>query len=196
MKFLDNQIEYHYNDTKDTIMKIIRVLCLTSLFFLLAMGPNSSIGGNKNVVSPLDAYKQTNTKAPDFTLKDVNGRTFSLSSLKGKVILLNFWATWCPPCKAEMPSMNQLYNEIKAKRFEVVAVSSDRSLSNVKEFLSKSRVDFTVLFDEKKTVTREYKVFSMPTTFLIDRNGLIVEKYYGEYDWTDSEVRKQIEKLL
>lgn len=177
-------------------MKIIRVLCLTSLLFLLAMGPNSSIGGNKNVVSPLDADKQTNAKAPDFTLKDVNGRTFSLSSLKGKVILLNFWATWCPPCKAEMPSMNQLYNEIKAKGFEVVAVSSDSSLSSIKEFLSKSRVDFTVLFDEKKTVTREFKVFSMPTTYLIDRNGLIVEKYYGEYDWTDPEVIKQIKKLL
>jgi peroxiredoxin len=177
-------------------MKIIRYLFIISLFSLLAVGPNSSIGGDKNVVSPLDADKQTNTKAPDFTLKDLNGTNVSLSSLKGKVVLLNFWASWCPPCKAEMPSMNKLYKEIRAKGFEIVAVSTDNSLSTIKEFLAKSRVDFTVLFDEKKTVSREYKVFSMPTTFLIDRNGFIVEKYYGEYDWTDPEVKKQIKKLL
>lgn len=177
-------------------MKIVRFLFIISLFSLLAVGPNSSIGGEKNVVSPLDADKQTNTKAPDFTLKDLHGSTVSLSSLKGKVVLLNFWASWCPPCKAEMPSMNKLYKEIRAKGFEIVAVSTDNSLSPIKEFLAKSRVDFKVLFDEKKAVSREYKVFSMPTTFLIDRNGFIVEKYYGEYDWTDPEVRKQIEKLL
>ena len=177
-------------------MKIVRSLFVISLLFQLAMGPSSSMGGNKNIVSPHDADKQTNAKAPDFTLRDVNGRTVSLSSLKGKVILLNFWATWCPPCKAEMPSMNKLYNEIKSKGFEIVAVSTDNALSPIKEFLVISRVDFTVLFDEKKAVSRQYKVFSMPTTFLIDRSGFIVEKYFGEYDWTDPDVRKQIEKLL
>jgi len=169
---------------------------MISLYSLLVMGPNSSIGGDKNVVSPLEADKQTNAKAPDFTLKDVQGSNVSLSSLKGKVVLLNFWASWCPPCKAEMPSMNTLYKEIRAKGFEIVAVSTDNSLSPIKEFLAKSRVDFIVLFDEKKAVSREYKVFSMPTTFLIDRKGFIVEKYYGEYDWTDPEVKKQINKLL
>jgi len=170
-------------------MKTFRCLFIISLFFLVAMGPHPSIGGNK-------ADKEALTKAPDFTLRDVNGRTVTLASLKGKVILLNFWATWCPPCKAEMPSMNKLYNEIKAKGFEVVAVSTDNGFSPVKEFLAKTHLDFTVLFDEQKVVAREYKVFSMPTTFLIDRNGFIVEKFYGEYEWTDPEVRKQIEKLL
>jgi len=162
---------------------------MISLFFLVAMGPHPSIGGNKT-------DKEALTKAPDFTLRDVNGRTVTLASLKGKVVLLNFWATWCPPCKAEMPSMNKLYNELKSKGFEVVAVSTDNGISPVKEFLAKNRIDFTVIFDETKAVAREYKVFSMPTTFLIDRNGFIVEKFYGEYEWTDAEVRKQIEKLL
>lgn len=168
-------------------------LFLLTLFFVIAMGPHSSPGGT---VSTIDADKQTNIKAPDFTLRDVNGRTVSLSSLKGKVILVNFWATWCPPCKAEMPSMNKLYNSLKVRGLEIIAVSSDSSLSSIKDFLAKNRVDFLVLHDEKKTVTLQYKVFSLPTTFLIDRNGLIVEKYYGEYDWTDPEVRSRIEKLL
>ena len=178
------------------MMKIVRALFILSLFFLVAIGPRSSLGGNRNSVSPLEADKQINIKAPDFTLKDVNGRTVSLSSLKGKVLLVNFWATWCPPCKAEMPSMNKLYNSMKVRGLEIVAISSDSSLSSIKDFLAKSRVDFLVLHDEKKAVSLQYKVFSMPTTFLIDRNGFVVEKYYGEYDWTDPEVRTQIEKLL
>lgn len=171
-------------------------LFLCSLILLVILDPHLSMGAGKNGVSPSDAAESAYTKAPDFVLRDLNGRTVALSSLKGKVILLNFWATWCPPCKAEMPSMNRLYNEIKAKGFEVVAISTDNSLSPVKEFLAKNRVDFTVLLDEKKAVSRTYKVFSMPTTFLIDRNGFTVEKYYGEYEWTEPEVRKQIEKLL
>jgi peroxiredoxin len=177
-------------------MNIVRSLFMISLFFLVIMGLHSSPGESRNSASSPEAGKSANTKAPDFTLKDVNGRTVALSSLKGKVILLNFWASWCPPCRAEMPSLNRLYNEIKAKGFEVVAVSSDNSLSHIREFLVKSRVDFTVLFDEKKTVTLQYKVFSMPTTFLIDKEGFIVEKYYGEYEWTEPEVRSRIEKLL
>lgn len=85
---------------------------------------------------------------------------------------------------------------MRSKGLEIVAVSTDSSLSSIKEFLIKNRFDFTVLFDEKKTVSMQYKVFSMPTTFLINRDGTIAEKFYGEYDWTDPDVRKQIEKLL
>jgi len=92
--------------------------------------------------------------------------------------------------------MNRLYHEIKARGFEIIAVSTDTSLSTIRDYLAKNRVDFPILHDEKKSVSKQYRVFSMPTTFLIDRNGTIVEKFYGEYDWTDSDVRKQIEKLL
>ena len=177
-------------------MRIVRSLFIVALFFLLAMGPNPSTGGSKDTISPLDADKTINSKAPDFTLSDLQGKSIALSSLKGKVVLLNFWATWCPPCKAEMPAMNRLYHEIKARGFEIIAVSTDTSLSTIRDYLAKNRVDFPILHDEKKSVSKQYRVFSMPTTFLIDKNGTIVEKFYGEYDWTDSDVRKQIEKLL
>lgn len=178
---------------KHYTMKIIAILFISALFFFLAIGPNSSIGIS---ISPLEADKQENTKVPDFSLTDISGKIFSFSSMKGKVVLLNFWATWCPPCKAEMPSMNRLYTSMKARGLEVIAVSSDSSLSSIKDFIAKTRIDFLVLHDEKKAVSMQYKVFSMPTTFLIDRNGTIVQKFYGEYDWTDPEVKKQIEKLL
>jgi len=177
-------------------MGIARFIFVGSLFLLLAMGPNPSTGQGRDTATASGAEKNSMSKAPDFTLKDMQGRALSLSSLKGKVVLINFWATWCPPCKAEMPSMNKIYQDLRAQGFEVVAVSTDNSLSTVKDFLAGNRLDFPVLFDEDKTVTRQYHVFSMPTTFLIDRNGMIVEKFYGEEDWSDPGVRKKIEKLL
>ena len=177
-------------------MGIARFIFISSLFLLIAMGPTPSAGPGRDTATAAGAEKNSVSKAPDFTLKDVHGRALSLSSLKGKVVLINFWATWCPPCKAEMPSMNKLYHDLRAQGFEVIAVSTDTSLSTIKDFLAENRLDFPVLFDEDKTVTRQYHVFSMPTTFLVDRNGMIVEKFYGEEDWADPAVRKKIEKLL
>jgi peroxiredoxin len=172
---------------------LIRLLLILPLFFLLAMGP---VGGGKDASQQPNPDSMIGNRAPDFSLKDMNNRTVTLSSLRGKVVLLNFWATWCPPCKAEMPSMNRLYKSLKQKGFEVIAVSTDTSLFHVKEYLNSNHFDFIVAHDEQRTVSKQYKVFSMPATFLIDRNGMIIEKFYGEYDWTDPEIRKQIEKLL
>ncbi len=177
-------------------MGTVRFFFIGSLFLLIAMGPNPSTGQSGGTASSADTEKNVMGKAPDFTLKDIHGRALSLSSLKGKVVLINFWATWCPPCKAEMPSLNKIYNEMKAQGLEVVAVSTDNSLSTIKDFLARNRLDFPVLFDESKAVTKQYHVFSMPTTFLIDRNGMIVEKFYGEEDWTDPDIRKKIDKLF
>lgn len=170
--------------------KITLIICL---FMLIAMGPGKS--GNKQI-SPLNTDKLINSRAPEFTLKDPSGKSFSLSAYTGKVVLLNFWATWCPPCRAEMPALNRLYREKKAQGFEILAISTDKSLNDIHKFLEKNRVDFPILFDGDLATAKQYKVFSMPTTFLIGRNGIIVEKFYGEYDWTEPETRGIIEKLL
>jgi peroxiredoxin len=120
----------------------------------------------------------------------------SLSSMKGKVLLLNFWATWCPPCVAEMPSLNRLYGHLKSRGLEVIAISIDRSADDVKEFLGKKGFNFTILMDQGSSVAKRYRVFSTPTTFLIDKNGNIVERFFGDYDWQDKEIEAKIEKLL
>jgi peroxiredoxin len=177
-------------------LKVLRALFIVPLFFLMAMGPNPSAGGKKETISPIDADKVLNNRAPDFTLKDMNGKPVTLSALKGKVVLLNFWATWCPPCKAEMPALNSLYKSLRHRGFEVIAVSTDSSLSHIKDYLSGVRLDFTIVQDDQHSVSKQYRVFSMPTTFLIDKNGMIVEKFYGEYDWNEPDIRKQVEKLL
>ncbi len=146
--------------------------------------------------SPWDGEGIIGKKAPDFTLKDLNNNVFNLSSLRGKVVVLNFWATWCPPCRAEMPSLNNLYRELRSKGLEVVAISTDRSASPVKDYLSKNPLDIKILVDEDSRVSRQFKVFSIPTTFLIDRNGLIVERFLGEEDWTSAEIKKKINNTL
>ncbi len=173
-----------------------RALFIPLLFILTAMGTNAPVGSDKKPVSPWEIDKLEKAKAPDFILKDMNGKAISFSAFRGKVILLNFWATWCPSCIAEMPSFNKAYQQMKGRGLEVIAVSTDRSLNDAKNFSDKKGLSFTILLDETRNVTKQYKVFSLPTTFLIDRHGIIVEKFYGEYDWTGQEMRQKIDKLL
>lgn len=172
--------------------KIFLIVCF---ILLTAIGTSSCRDINNGQVSPFEIDKLKNTKAPDFSLKNLNGKDITLSSLKGKIVLLNFWATWCPPCKSEMLSLNRLYKDMKSRGFEILAVSTDNSINYVKEYISKNSFDFQILWDEDRVVSKKYTVFSMPTTFLIDRKGIIVEKFMGEYDWTDPEIKKKIEKL-
>ena len=95
-----------------------------------------------------------------------------------------------------MPAFNKLYRDKKNRGLEIISVSTDRSINDIADFLQKNKVDFPILFDADRSVAKQYRVFSMPTTFLIDKNGKIVEKFYGEYDWTEPETKGKIEKLL
>jgi peroxiredoxin len=171
------------------MMKSLKKVSLIVAFILL-----TAMGG----YSPADSGKNPSVieKAADFSLKDLRGGTVPFSSMRGKVVLLSFWATWCPPCVSEMPSLNKLYQELRPRGFEVVAVSLDRSADDVREYTGKKGFKFLILMDEGNKVARLYKVFSTPTTFLIDRKGNIIERFYGEYDWQDRDIRAKIEKLF
>ncbi len=147
--------------------------------------------------SPYAIESLTGQKAPDFTLKDLAGKSVALSFYKGKVVILAFWATWCPPCKDELQSLNKLYQTYKSRGLIVLAVSSDRSLSSVKDFIAQNPVTFDILFDDKLSVSRDlYKAFMVPTTFVIDRRGVIFKKHFGEQDWTRPELVNEIDSLL
>jgi len=146
--------------------------------------------------SPWAIDELVGKKAPEFILKDINGRPFSLSSLKGKAVLVNFWATWCPPCRSEMPSLNKLYKEYGSGELVVLAVSTDRTSSGVKDFLSKHPVDFAVLMDSDSKVSRQFKVFSLPTTFLLDKSGVVRQRFLGEEEWDSPAMREKITTLL
>jgi peroxiredoxin len=148
-------------------------------------------------VAPWEIEGVMDKEAPGFTLKDINGNDISFESFKGNVILVNFWATWCLPCRAEMPSLNSLYNRLKDRGFVVMGISIDSSESPVRKFLKKIPVDFPLLLDSRLEVAKtKYKVFAYPTTFLIDRKGIIKEKFIGEMDWVDDKTVKIIERYL
>lgn len=118
--------------------------------------------------------------APDFTLPALGGNTFTLSSLKGKVIILDFWATWCSPCREEVPDFIALKNEYGDKGLEIVGISLDEGGENaVRHFARKTGINYIIVFGDEKTEEKYGGIRGIPTTFIIDQNGNIVTKYIG-----------------
>ena len=134
---------------------------------------------------------------PDFSLVDAEGSLQHLSTGRGRVVLVNFWATWCPPCLAEMPSLEALYQSYKDRGLEVLAVSSDtQGAQIVLPFVTQNRLSFPVLLDPSGEVTRLYGVASLPTTYVLDREGRLVTVAVGGRDWLHNEAQELIVPLL
>lgn len=141
-------------------------------------------------------------QAPDFTLPDLDGKPVSLSSLKGKVVLVNFWATWCPPCKEEIPSMEKLWQRFGKDGLVILAVSVDKiSDEELKKFVQERKMTFTVLRDNSggklgQVAEGLYGTTGVPETFIVDRNGIIQEKVIGAAPWDAPEVIDFFTNLL
>lgn len=136
------------------------------------------------------------TPAPDFTLKDLRGNLVRLQDLKGKVVFLNFWATWCPPCRLEMPAMEQLHKEFSDQGLVVLAVNFRESPDEIKPFLKQHGLTFTALLDEEEKAFGLYRAWSLPTTFLTNRSGEIVGKVIGYRDWHSDHAKAFFRRLL
>ena len=136
--------------------------------------------------------------APDFTLEDIDGKKFSLKEYRGKVVLLNFWATWCPPCRREMPSMERLNQNFKDKDFVVLALNQMEDSDQVFTYTAELQVapTFAILFDKNSDVARAYGVLGLPTTYLIDKKGNMRFRAIGGRDFDHAEVKKQILQLM
>ncbi|MGH7865348.1 MAG: TlpA family protein disulfide reductase [Candidatus Binataceae bacterium] len=136
--------------------------------------------------------------AADFTLEDLSGKSVSLASIRGKVIFLNFWATWCEPCRDEMPSMQVLDDALRGNAdFVMLAVSQDQSgRPAVKPFVEKNGFRFKVLLDPDGQLASSYGLTGVPETFIIDRAGRIVAHHMGAFDWSRPEVREALERML
>lgn len=135
--------------------------------------------------------------APSIDLLDLAGTKVSLESLKGSVVLLSFWSTNCPSCMAKMPSMNRLYDSLKEKEFQVVAVAVDKTDQHVRDYVSKNNIAFAVLLDKNREVfLGGYDAPGLPATYLIDRNGVIVEKFNGLAVWDAPEMKNKVLMLL
>ncbi|MBV8055041.1 MAG: TlpA family protein disulfide reductase [Deltaproteobacteria bacterium] len=135
--------------------------------------------------------------AANFKLKDLKGNEISLTSLRGKVVFLNVWATWCAPCREEMPSIETLYNDFKAdKNFVVLAISQDTDDTLVSPFVKQNHLQFTVLLDPRNEVGEHYDVNGIPETFIIGRDGRIVAHHVGPYDWSNADIREALQELI
>ncbi len=145
----------------------------------------------------LDSAPQIGKLAPVFSLTDVNGKKVTLSEYSGKVILINFWATFCGPCKAEMPSLNNLFLALKNDGLIVLAISTDDTEKPVQSFIKEKAIAFPVLMDKDQEVYfDQYGVLGLPTSFLIDRDGIIRDKIRGERIWDAPDMKEKIGLLL
>lgn len=171
------------------IALILIGLGVVSLFWL---GPQST--GRSSSSAGQFAQQPGNSPAADFSLTSLDGTQVSLADYKGQVILVNMWATWCPPCKAEMPTINAFYESHRDDGFVVLAVNSQEGAATVRNFIESNGFSFPVLLDPNGEVMDRYHVRALPTSFIIDRNGMIQHIQSGEI--STQQLTKIVEPLL
>tara|TARA_B100000686_G_scaffold331799_1_gene395792 strand:- start:305 stop:826 length:522 start_codon:yes stop_codon:yes gene_type:complete len=143
------------------------------------------------------AETEKTLSAPDFTLKSLSGEEVTLRQKRGNYVLVNFWATWCGPCKVEMPSLETLHQRFKSKKFSLLAISNDMFGARVVEpFIKTHNLSFTVLLDQQLQASNKFGVISLPTTFMIDPEGNIIGELRGAEDWASPDNILYFENLL
>ena len=174
--------------------------CLLSPIVIIPIVLGLVIGGTPGGTDlwAADVRPEEGHFAPDFALKTLDGNTVRLSEYRGqKVVLINFWATWCPPCRLEMPTMQQIYSEYKAKGFEILAINIEPDAKQeIRDFIRELRLTFPIALDPDMKVSRKYHLIGLPVSILIDRQGIVRAKDVGYHDWTSKASRTRIESLL
>ena len=166
---------------KNKILKTLFLSCLTLLF-------TTSI--------TYAASEKTSGKAANFTLKSRSGKNVKLSELRGEVVMLNFWASWCGPCRQEMPLLEKIHKKYKRLGFTLLGVNVEENSAAAKNYLKDVKVTFPILFDNTNKTSKLYNVSAMPTTILIDRNGNKRFIHKGYKPGYENDYKKQIKKLL
>ena len=134
--------------------------------------------------------------APNFTLKSMSGKNLKLSEYRGQVVMINFWASWCAPCRQEMPLLEDLYKKYKSLGFTLLGVNVEEDSSTASTLLKSIKVSFPILFDNKNTVSRLYKVSAMPTTVIIDRDGNMRYLHHGYKPGYEEAYQQQVRELI
>ncbi len=160
--------------------RLLTALCLTGAMLFASTSQAAAVGGN----------------APDFTLKSKDGNNIKLNEYRGDVVMINFWASWCGPCRQEMPALEQLYSKYKDLGFVILGVNLDEDSNKAIAMLDKTSVSFPILFDETKQVSKLYNVSAMPTTFLLDRNGKLRYLHKAYKPGYEHKYAKQIKTLV
>jgi len=159
----------------------LSIILLGSLCFTAAGPANAAAGAGP---------------APNFTLKSLSGKNLKLSEMTGNVVLINFWASWCGPCREEMPLLNALHKKYEPLGFTVIGVNVEEQAANARGFLNDFPVDFPVLLDNKNQVSKMYNVIAMPTTVVVDRDGNMRFLHKGYKPGDEEKYRKMVKKLV
>jgi len=185
---------------KPGIYPIILLLCsgIAALFFFnTELSAKTDIGEMYRLFSTMGVVKILPTEDPVvINLKDMNGKNVSLSDFKGKIVFLNFWTTWCPTCRIEMPSMEKLYQTIKNKDFAMVTINLQESASQVKEFFKEFKLTFTALLDSTGKVGASFGIRAIPTTYILDKTGRIIGQVNGPREWDSKKAIALFENLM
>jgi len=165
------------------ILVITLVSVLTSGLVMAGCSPSSAQG------------VEVGNLAPDFQLQNLDGQAVSLGNLRGKPVLINFWATWCGPCRSEMPYIQEIYEEWSDKGLVLLAINIGESSSKVEEFRQSYNLSFTVLLDTKQNVAQKYNIQYIPTTFFVDKDGIIQDKVIGPFQ-NKTQIENRLSKII
>lgn len=168
---------------KQTMLKYVLVVCLLLVSSVVTAGQLLHAVADKPV-------------AANFSLKDVDGVIHRLSDYRGKVVVLNFWATWCPPCREELPSMERAHKLLVGEPIKIVAINVGENADTIFTFTADYEMSYDVLMDSDSKVIKQYPVIGLPTTFVIDPQGRIVYRAVGSRDWADKKLLGKLRALL
>jgi DsbE subfamily thiol:disulfide oxidoreductase len=177
-----------------------RLLFMLAAFVLSSTGQSYGQGTRSapvdySAIPKLEEMK-SHPAAPDFTLHNPQGKKLSLKDYRGKLVLLNFWATWCAFCKEEMPGMERLYREFRDKGFEILAVNVKDKRNDALAFVKELKLSYTIMMDPAGEVGLLYGAWGMPMTYLIDEKGMVLARIWGPADWYSPAARNLIKGLL
>jgi len=174
----------------DTLMNRLFFLLLLSLSLFL-QSPAAFAAMNNQTLTKVPG----NPDAPEFNLEDQDGNFLKMSDYKGKVVIVNFWATWCPPCRKEMPSMQRAWEILKKENIEMLAINVGEDSDQIFSFTAEYPVEFPLIMDKDSSVVRQWKVRGLPTTYIVNPAGQIVYQAIGDREWDSDEIMNQIRKL-
>ena len=169
---------------------------VTIMMTVVVLLAGKTVAASEHFFQAMGMAKLPGKAAPDFTLPDLNGQQVSLHDYRGKVVFLNFWATWCIPCREEMPAMEQLHQMFQSQGLAILAIDLKEGPDKVNAFFEQHRLSFTALIDQDGSVFRDYGVMGLPTTYLISRQGMLLARGVGGRDWTRAEGKDLIRGLL
>ena len=176
---------------------IYALLFLGAIMILVDHYSEDALDSDQIKTTLLEEKSEAGFKAPPFTARNLKGNVDTLANYEGRVVIVNLWATWCGPCRIEMPGFENLYRRFRSEGLTILAVSLDKGNDKaVKDFAVEYKLSFPILLDEKGEVEKLYQTFTIPTTYVIDRTGRVVFKVDGAKNWESEETFKSIEYLL